>query len=95
MINEHGLQEHYRKGTKVMVIKALDGNLYCSVNDKATYALEPVPVHADKSSELDAEYEKPTPQKRYVPPMSHPWRSQSFWRFIKAQEHHLMDDLPA
>lgn len=95
MINEHGLQEHYRKGTKVMVIKALDGSLYCSVNDKTTYALEPVPVHADKSSELDAEYEKPTPQKRYVPPMSHPWRSQSFWRFIKAQEHHLMDDLPA
>ena len=95
MINEHGLQEHYRKGTKVMVIKALDGNLYCSVNDKAAYALEPVPVHADKSCELDAEYEKPTPQKRYVPPMSHPWRSQSFWRFIKAQEHHLMDDLPA
>lgn len=95
MINEHGLQEHYKKGTKVMVIKALDGKLYCSVNDKTTYALDPIPDHAEKSSEFDAEPQINKAPKRYVPPMSHPWRSQSFWRFVKAQEHHLMDNLPA
>lgn len=95
MINSRGIQEHYLKGTKVMVVQAFDGSLFCSVNDKTIYALDEIPKHEKKSKELDPDYQKPEPQKRYIPPMNHPWRSQSFWRFVKSQEHHLMDDIPA
>jgi len=95
MLNSRGIQEHYLKGTKVMVIQAFDGSLFCSVNDKAIYALEEVPKHEKKSNELDPDYKKPEPRKRYIPPMNHPWRSKAFWKFVKSQEHHLMDDIPA
>lgn len=95
MLNPQGMQEHYRKGTKVMVIQAFDGSLFCSVNDRMVYALEEIPKHEKKSKDLDPDYKRPKPQKRYIPPMNHPWRSKSFWKFVKSQEHHLMDDIPA
>jgi len=95
MLNSRGMQEHYSKGTKVMVIQAFDGSLYCSVNDKTVYALEEIPKHEKKSKELDPDYQKPWPRKRYIPPMNHPWRSKTFWKFVKSQEHHRMDDIPA
>ena len=94
MLNSHGVQEHYLKGTKVMVIQAFDGSLFCSVNDKSIYALDEIPEHEKKSKELDSDYKKAKPKKRYIPPMNHPWRSKSFWQFVKSQEHHLMDNIP-
>ena len=93
MVNSRGMQEHYLKGTKAMVIQTLDGSLFCSVNDKAVYALDEIPVHEKKSKDLDADYQKPEPQKRHIPPMSHPWKGKSFWKFVKSQEHHLMDGI--
>lgn len=95
MLNSRGIQEHYLKGTKVMVIQAFDGSLFCAVNDKVIYALDEIPKHEKKSKELDSDYEKTMPQKRKIPAMNHPWRSKTFWRFVKSQEHHLMDELPA
>lgn len=95
MLDGRGLQAHYRKGTKAMVIRSLDGNLFCCVNDKDIYALEEVPERANGSQDLDPGYAKPEPRKRYIPPMGHPWRSKAFWKFVKMQEHHLMDDLLA
>ena len=94
MLDERGMQVHYRKGTKVMVIKAFDGSLYCAVNDKDVHVLDEVPHRASKSKEFDDVAEN-TPKKRYVPPMNHPWKSKSFQRFIRAQQHHLCDDISA
>lgn len=95
MLNNRGIQEHYRKGTKIMVIQAFDGTLFCSVNDEKVYALDEIPEREQKSKELDADYKKPEPIKKYIPPMNHPWRSKTFWKFVKSQEHHLMYDIPA
>ena len=95
MLDARGMQIHYRKGTKVMVIQAFDGQLYCSVNDKDVYALDEIPEHEEKSKAIDPDYKKPEPKKKHIPPMNHPWRSKSFWKFVKSQEHHLFDDLPA
>lgn len=95
MLDSNGMQEHYRKGTKAMVIQAFDGSLFCSVNDNTIYVLDEIPKRETKSEEFDPEYEKPAPQKRYIPPMNHPWRSKSFWKFVKSQQHHLTDDVSA
>ena len=43
LLDSHGVQTHYLKGTKVMVIQALDGSLFCSVNDKDIYTLDQIP----------------------------------------------------
>ena len=89
MLDCNGNQIHYRKGTKVMVISALDGKLFCTVNDTDVYALEIVPEHMEKSENFDADYVKPVPMKRYIPPMSHPWKRDSFRKFASQQPHNL------
>ncbi len=72
MLDAHGLQVYYRKGTKAMVIKAFDGNLFCCLNDKDVYALEAIPKYKAKSKDLDTDYVAAKPKKRYIPPMNHP-----------------------
>ena len=92
LLDRLGIQAHYRKGTKVMVIESFDGNLFCSVNDKDVYALESIPVREQKSKALDLDYTTPKPRKRYIPPMKHPWRQVAFRKFVRQQEHHLFDE---
>lgn len=88
MLDQFGMQIHYRKGTRVMFIQAFDGKKYCCVNDKDIYGLEEIPEHEAKSKKLDPDYKEPKPQKKYISPMNHPWRRQSFKKFVKQQEHH-------
>lgn len=97
MMDGRNRQVHYQKGTKVMVIQAYDGSLYCCVNDKDIYSLEVIPVREEKSKEFDPDAVTEKKKKRYIPPMDHPWRREAFWRFVKMQEHHWDDlsDLPA
>ena len=80
-----------------MVIKAFDQKMYCCVNDKDIYALEEVPIREKESNDFDTEFkhEKKKPKKPYVPPMNHPWKRKSFWDYVRYQQHHLFDDIPA
>ena len=89
MLDCHGLQVHFLKGTKVMVIRAFDGKLFCSVNDTDVYALEVVPDHAASSKNFDADYVEPSPKAQYIPPMTHPWKRASFLKFVAKQSHHM------
>ncbi len=91
MLDQKGMQIHYRKGTKVMFIQAFDGNKYCCVNDTEIYSLEYIPEHQPKSKELDLDFKEPKPKKQYIPPMNHPWRKAAFKKFVKKQEHHWHD----
>lgn len=92
MIDANGLQVHYRQGTKVMVIKAFDNNLYCCVNDDVVYVLDEIPEREAKSKNFDKECKKPKPKKRYIPPMNHPWRRSAFNKFVRSQPHHFNDE---
>ena len=92
MLDQNGMQIHYRKGTKTMFIQAFDGNKYCCVNDTDIYALECIPEHEAKSKDLDLDYKEPKPKKKYIPPMNHPWRKSIFHKFVRKQEHHWNDD---
>lgn len=85
MMDNNGHQVHYLKGTKAMLIEAFDGNKYCSVNDKNVYILEAIPEHMHKSPNIDIDYKKEKPKKQNIPPMSHPWRSRVFWKFVQMQ----------
>ena len=91
MLDNRGLQVHYRNGTKTMVIQAFDGSLYCCVNDKEIYALEKVPERYPSSKNLDAEQPAQKPKKKYIPPMNQPWRRAAFRKFVQNQPHRLED----
>ena len=95
MLNGSGRQVHYRKGTKVMVIQAFDGSLYCCVNDKDIYVLDKVEERHKTSKELDGEQPAPKPKKKYIPPMNHPWRRAAFRKFVQKQPHHMDDTVVA
>lgn len=85
-MDAQGLQIHFRRGTKGMVIKAFDGSLLFATHDKV-YALDVVPVHAEKSKTYDFDHEPPKTQKRSIPDMKHPWRSDTFWKHAGYRMH--------
>ena len=93
MIDHKGVQIHYRKGTKVMLIKAFDRSMFVCVNDKDIYALDEIPTHEHKSKNLDADYKPPKPKKTYIPAMNHPWRRSAFNKFAHSQPHRIKEDL--
>lgn len=93
LVDENGIQQNYSDHTKVTVIKTLDQQLFANVNDHQLLKLEEVPLHAETSRNLDADYEEPKPHKVWIPPMDHPWRYSSFEKHQKSQLHRIELDL--
>ena len=85
-VDSRGLAVHYRKGTTAMVIKAFDGELYSCINEQV-YILEPLPTHKPSSKAFELAELPAKPKKRYIPPMSHPWKQASFEKYMKKQKH--------
>lgn len=79
-MDEHGLQVHYHKGTKGLVIRTFDQRLLFSINDKI-YELELVPKHEVSSKNFDIQPTKEKPRKRNIPAPRHPWRNTTFLKF--------------
>ncbi|MCB2290159.1 ISNCY family transposase [Clostridium sp. CS001] len=80
--NKDGITVHYHKGTSGIVIQAFDKQLYFCVHDHV-YALELIPDHAPSSKNFDFVATPKNPRKKYIPPMSHPWKQDSFERHLK------------
>lgn len=90
MLDARGEQVHYLPHTKVMLIKAFDGRLFCSVGDELVYALEEVPKFEKISAEFSIETPKPEAKRNiWIPPMDHPWKRASFNKYAKAQAHRI------
>ena len=84
--NKDGIAAHYHKGTSGMVIQAFDKQLYFCVKEQV-YALELIPDHAPSSKNFDFVATPEKPKKKYIPPMSHPWKQDSFEQYLKKQAH--------
>ena len=93
MIDHKGVQIHYRKGTKVMLIKVFDRSLFTCVNDKDIHVPEELTTHERKSKDPDVDYKKPKPEKPYIPPINHPLRRSTFKKFVHPQPHRIEQDL--
>lgn len=83
--SEHGMPVYYHKGTKCLVIKAFDGHLFASINEQI-FALEEVPLHETISKNFHIQPLQEKPVRRYVPPMHHPWKKESFSKFVNEQK---------
>jgi len=85
-VNNIGVAVHYRKGTQAMVIKAFNEELYCSIGEEV-YALEVLPEHQLSSKAFDLAVLPKAPKKKYIPPMHHPWKRDSFEKYASKQAH--------
>jgi len=86
LLDSNGKYVYYQKGTSGMVIEAFNKELFFCVGE-TVYAVEEVPVHEIRSKNFDPGTTVEKPKKRYIPPMSHPWKQASFERFLKKQAH--------
>lgn len=86
LLDANGYPVYYHKGTSGMVIKAFNKELYFCVGE-IVYALEEVPSHELKSKNFDFDVPVEKPKKKYIPPMSHPWKQASFEKFMNKQAH--------
>ena len=86
-INRVGTQIYFNKGTKCVVIKAFDGNLYATV-DNSVFALEEISEVQARSENFD-EIEERKEKKVYIPKMIHPWKRKAFEDFVNCQKHRL------
>ena len=80
-MDSRGLQVHYHKGVKGLVIQTFTGELLFSTQDKV-YALDEVPMHEKSSSNIDIKPIKEKPRKRYIPSPRHPWRNDEFFKHL-------------
>jgi len=85
-VKDDGSAVYYRKGTPCLVIQAFDGHPYAVIND-SVHALEVIPEHEPLSKNFDLPEPVTEPKKRYIPPMSHPWKAQEFNKHVAAQSH--------
>ena len=86
LVDDLGIAAYHLKGTSAMVIKAFDNHLYTCINEKV-YALEKLLNHKPSSKSFDLAQLPSEAKKKYIPPMSHPWKQASFERYMKKQAH--------
>lgn len=84
-VNSYGVPAYYHKGTEVMVIKAFDGNLFASVEDKV-YSLQEIPSHEHSSRNFSFTPKPHCAHNIYIPAMSHPWKISELNKFAKSQK---------
>lgn len=74
---ENGKLKCFKPKTECLVIKAFDGQLLVTIDDKV-YELRELQSHEKYSKDFDV---IPMPKKekqKYIPPMNHPWRLSYF-----------------
>ena len=80
-VNSVGTPIYFGKGTKCMVIKAFDNSLFVTIED-SIFALEEIPEFQANSLNFDEILPKET-KKIYIPRMTHPFKRQSFEKFLE------------
>lgn len=91
LVNSVGTPIYFGKGTKCMVIESFDKKLFATIEDNI-FALEEIPEFQTKSLNFDEIL--PEEIKRiYIPRMIHPFKRESFEKFIEKQQAKLKKGL--
>ena len=90
-VNSVGTPIYFGKGTKVMVIESFDKRLYATVED-SIFALEEIPEVQALSKNFD-EILPTEPKKIYIPRMTHPFKRDSFEKFVSKQIEKFQKEL--
>jgi len=85
-IDCHGNAVFFSPRTPVILIKAFDGTFYVSVHD-TVYLAKRMNTHELHSENFDQLNKDETAQvRKYVPPMSHPWKVKSYVQFFEQEK---------
>ena len=79
---ENGELKCFRAKTECLVIKAFNGDLLVTIGEKI-YELRKLETHEKYSKEFDIIHETKKEKKKYIPPMSHPWKLASFLKQLE------------
>ena len=90
-VNSVGTPIYFGKGTKCMVIESFDRKLFVTIED-SIFALEEIPEVQAYSENFD-EILPTEPKKIYIPRMIHPFKRQSFEKFIEKQSLKMEKEL--
>lgn len=90
-VNSVGTPIYFGKGTKCMIIEAFDKSLYVTVED-SIFSLEEIPEVQAYSQNFD-EILPSEPKQIYIPRMTHPFKRQSFEKFIEKQFEKMKKEL--
>ena len=80
-LDNNGLKVYPRPSNNVLVIKSFDNKLFASVDDNI-YSLEEVERISKVSNNFDDVVEVKV-KKKYIPPISHPWKRESFIKYLE------------
>lgn len=75
----------FPKGTEVLVIQAFNGDQFVTINEQV-YHTRRLEEHELLSKEFDELPEEKKVTRKYIPPMSHPWKAQNFARYLAKQK---------
>lgn len=79
---------YFREGTEVMVIKCLDDKTYANINDKF-YNIREIENWEEYSENFDVRLKLKKEKKKYIPPVDHPWRQNSWKLYSSSIRNHL------
>ena len=84
--NSSGIRSLFASKTKCLMIEAFDGMLYMTVGDEVFLA-QKVEERQKYSKNFDEIPKENKVREKYVPPMTHPWKRQSYIAFRNKQMH--------
>ncbi len=87
-IDKNGEYITYKPGTKVSILKTLDGNLLCN-EGKNIYNLKKIETHKKVSKDFDLNGNEPKEKIEYIPPQNISWRSGDYEKYAKKEEWKL------
>lgn len=85
-VDKNNLPVYLYSKTEGMVIQTFDNRLFFCAND-IIFSLMIVPSHERISKDFDIKASQDVVKKKYIPPMTHPWKKKSFDDFAKKQAH--------
>lgn len=86
---ENGKLKCYKPHTECLVIKAFDGNLFVTIDEKI-YEMHKLESHKKVSEEFDNTPQQVVEKIVHIPPMSHPWKLASFkLQMAKSHQHRI------
>lgn len=75
--------KYFTRGSKALVIEAFDGAIYVNIAEKI-YTTKRLENHERYSEEFDCIPETKKERRKYIPPQSHPWKLESFKRYLRS-----------
>ena len=75
--------KYFTRRSKVLIIEAFNGDIYVNIAEKI-YTTRRLKEHDYYSQEFDSIPEQKKERRQYIPPQSHPWKLESFKRYLRS-----------